>query len=164
MALSESRQDYPEEDAVAPSYTPERRLGRTPMQVVRVALVVAFDRRAEDHVQEKDTVKAVALTSIATIPTADFLQIKKAEFDRTATPGEIIDMQTGVIYRHRGSDEEKVVYLSGNINDIVNNIRAETEVAYHVQPKPELTPQRVAHTVFSAFSANPYYLAVGTSR
>jgi hypothetical protein len=110
--------------------------------------------------------KVVAPTNNVTArPTQEYLDMREAKWNECRVDGEEFFCDTGVILRQSGIDRgETTVYPSGNINDIVNDIRAETEVAYHPQPKPESTPQRVVHTVFSAFSVNPYYLAVGTSR
>jgi hypothetical protein len=109
--------------------------------------------------------EVVAPSKVTALPTEEYLRMREAEFDRSDIAGEEFFCDTGVILRHSGIDRgETTVYPSGNINDIVNNIRAETEVAYHPQPRPESTTQQVVHTVFSAFSVNPYYLAVGTSQ
>ena len=108
--------------------------------------------------------EVVAPAPIIALPTEEFLSMRKAEFDANNVAGDEFFSDTGTILRHNGIDRGNTVYLSGNINEVANDIRAEIEVAYHVQPKPESTAQQVVHTVFSAFSVNPYYLAVGTSQ
>ena len=52
MALLERREDLFLEDDVAPSFTIERPR-RTPLRIVGDVIAV-FNRRAEDHVQEKE--------------------------------------------------------------------------------------------------------------
>jgi hypothetical protein len=51
MVLLERIQGSPTEEDVAPSFHVERRRSRTPLQVVRDAIVV-FNRRTGDHIQE----------------------------------------------------------------------------------------------------------------
>jgi hypothetical protein len=160
MALSE-REFI--EDVVAPA--PERRYRITPLQIVRADTVVRFDRRATDHAPEENAQANTTTLSAAARPTQDYLEMRKAEFDANNAAGDEFFCDTGVILRQSGIDRGEItVYPSGNINDIVNDIRAETEIAYHMQPESKSKTRQVVDGVLSAFSINPYYLAVDTSR
>jgi hypothetical protein len=155
------------EDIVAP--IPERRHRIIPLQIVQADTVVRFDRRAEDHIQEKN-----GQTGITPVPAISLEEYDRRNqiFQSTPVPSRgilVLDGQTGQIgptwtIDTPASTQRKSTYLRGNINDIVNDIRAETEVAYHMQPVRESAVRKVAQTIFLAVSVNPYYLAVGTSR